>query len=75
MSTESERPVVITGGSIDIDFADTFDQTPTSPPGTKKFKQRDDSKKITTITLAIDGGEPQTFGVKSGKCTITVEYS
>ncbi len=74
MSIESERPIVITGGSVDIAFADTFDPIPNPPPGAKKFQQRNGAKKITTITVTIDGGEPQVFNVSNGKCEVTVEY-
>lgn len=74
MATDSERPIVITGGSIEVDFSDTFDQVTAALQGTKKFKQRDGNKKITTITVVINGGTPQTFNVQNGKCEIRVDY-
>lgn len=74
MSQDSERPIVITGGSIDIDFSDTFDEVTALLPGTKKFNQRDTNKKIKTITVTLDNGAPQTFTVQNGKCEIRVDY-
>lgn len=73
MSTDSERPLVITGGSIDVVFSDSFEPAP-APSGDRKFKQKDGNKKIQTITVTIGDDPPQTYNVQNGRCEVRIDY-
>ena len=54
----AEDPIVIRGGSISIEFHDTFDPD-TSPERKRKFKHREEAEaRLNRIVIVRDGGGP-----------------
>ncbi|HEX8474246.1 MAG TPA: hypothetical protein VF666_09455 [Pyrinomonadaceae bacterium] len=65
--TNIDPPIIITGGSVTIDF----DENGFQREG-KKFTNQ--NKKIKSIEVARDGVDPVNLTVKDGRCTITIRY-
>ena len=68
MSTPTDPPIVISGGSVTIDF----DETIFTPSG--KNKHSNANKKIRSVVVEVNGQPAQTFDVPNGKVTVTINY-
>lgn len=68
MSTQENPPIVVSGGSVTIEF----DEDIFTPNG--KGKRSNANKKIRSVTVAVNGQTPQTITVPNGKVTITINY-
>ncbi len=69
MSNQADPPIVITGGSVHIEF----DQNNFTPDGKGKHKHSDANKKIRSVVVEVNG-QTQTFNVPNGKVTVTINY-
>lgn len=68
MSTPTDPPIVISGGSVTIDF----DETIFTPSG--KNKHSNANKKIRSVEVTVNNGTPTVFSVPNGKVTVTINY-
>ena len=68
MSSPPDPPIVVSGGSINIDI----DETIFTPSG--KNKRSNASKKITSVEVSVNGGPPEVFNTPNGKVTVTINY-
>jgi hypothetical protein len=68
MSTPTDPPIVVSGGSVTIEF----DESAFTPNG--KNKHSNANKKIRRVEVTVDGGTPQTFDVPNGKVTVKIHY-
>jgi hypothetical protein len=46
-----DEPIVVTGGSVTIDFGDAYQPDPSSPPGKKKYK----SANLKLVSIEVNG--------------------
>jgi hypothetical protein len=67
MAEPTDPPIVVSGGSVTLEFDDT--QLPPNGNG----KHYNANKKIRTIEVTINGST-QTFDVPSGKATVKIYY-
>lgn len=68
MSNQQDPPIIVTGGSINIDLnEDIF-----TPSG--KNKRWNANKKISSVVVTVEGEAPQTFNIPNGKVTVTIHY-
>ena len=67
MSQPPDPPIVVTGGSIDIEF----DSSIFTPNGNGKHSNA--NKKITSVEVTINGNT-QTFNTPNGKITVKINY-
>lgn len=68
MSQPQDPPIVVTGGSVTIEFdPDIF-----TKHGNNKHSNA--NKKIRSVVVAVDGQPPQTFNTPNGKVTVTINY-
>jgi hypothetical protein len=67
-SLPPDPPIVVSGGSINIDL----DETIFTSSG--KNKRSNANKKITSVEISVNGGPTQTFPVTNGKVTVTINY-
>lgn len=68
MAQPSDPPIVVSGGSVTLEFDDS--QLPPDGNG----KRYNPNKKIRSVEVAINGNT-QTFDVPNGKVTVTIRYS
>ena len=68
MSNSQDPPIVISGGSVTIEF----DETIFARNG--KGKHSNANKKIRRVEVAVHGQNPQTIDVPNGKVTVTIHY-
>jgi hypothetical protein len=68
MSNQQDPPIVVTGGSVSIEY----DSTIFTPNG--KNKHSNANKKIRSVEVTVDGGATQTINVPNGKVTVTINY-
>ena len=68
MSNQPDPPIIITGGSVTIDF----DETIFTPSG--KNKHSNANKKISSVEVSVNGGTPTVINVPNGKVTVTINY-
>ena len=68
MSNQVDPPIVVSGGSVTIEF----DEDVFTPAG--KGKRSNANKKIKSVVVAVEGAAPQTFDVPNGKVTVTINY-
>ena len=68
MSTPPDPPIVVTGGSVTIDF----DSKIFTPNGNGKHSNA--NKKIKRVEISVDGGPVQTVNVPNGKVTVSIHY-
>jgi hypothetical protein len=68
-------PIIVTGGSIEIDVPSGFNEVPNLPPGKKKFKHSGAEARITGVEITgVTGGASVSFVPIDGKCKITITY-
>ena len=67
MAEPSDPPIVISGGSVTLEFDDS--QLPPNGNG----KRYNANKRIKTVEVNVNG-TTQTFDVPNGKVTVTVRY-
>lgn len=67
MAEPTDPPIVISGGSVTLEYDDS--QLPRNGNG----KHYNANKKIKSVEVTINGNT-QTFDVPSGKVTVTVRY-
>lgn len=67
MSNNQDPPIVVSGGSVNIDI----DEDIFTPSG--KNKRSNANKKIRSVEVTINGST-QTFDVPNGKVTVTIRY-
>jgi hypothetical protein len=67
-ATPPDPPIVVSGGSINIDL----DETIFTSSGSNKRSNA--NKKITSVEVSVNGGEPQVFKPTNGKITVTINY-
>lgn len=70
MSNQTDPPIVVSGGSVHIEF----DQANFTPDGKDKHKHSDGNKKIKSVVIQVGGEAAQTFKVPNGKVTVTINY-
>jgi hypothetical protein len=70
MSNQQDPPIVVTGGSVHIEF----DEDNFTPDGKGKHKHSDANRKITSVVVEVDGQAAKTFNVPNGKVTVTINY-
>lgn len=63
-----DPPIVVSGGSINIDL----DETVFTSSG--KNRRSNAGKKITSVEISVNGGPTQTIDVPNGKVTVTIRY-
>lgn len=68
MSQQPDPPIVITGGSVQIDL----DEDIFTPNG--KNKRSNTTKKISSVEISLNGGAPQVINVPNGKVIVTIRY-
>lgn len=68
MSQSQDPPIVVSGGSVTIDF----DSTIFTPNGNGKHSNA--NKKIKSVVVEVNGQAPQTINVPNGKVTVTINY-
>ena len=68
MSQPPDPPIVITGGSVTIEY----DPTIFTPNG--KGKHSNANKKISSVEVTVGDGPPQTFNVPNGKVKVQINY-
>jgi len=69
VSSAQDPPIVISGGSVTIEFnVDDFQQE-----GGSKFKNP--HKRIRSVVVEGEGIAPVVINVQNGKCTVMVNYS
>ena len=66
--SQSDPPIIISGGSVTIDF----DSSIFTPNGNGKHSNA--NKKIRRVEVNIDGDTPQSFDVPNGKVTVKIHY-
>jgi hypothetical protein len=71
MSNQQDPPIVVTGGSVHIEF----DQDSFTLDGKGKHKHSDGNKKIKSVVVEVGDQPAQTFNVPNGKVTVTIKYS
>ena len=70
MSNQQDPPIVVSGGSVHIEFDnDNFTRDTNG-----KHKHTDANKKISSVVVEVNGQAPQTFNVPNGKVTVTINY-
>ena len=67
MSQPTDPPIVISGGSVTIEY----DEKTFTPNGRGKYTNA--NKKIRRVDVTADGNT-QTFEVPNGKITVTIHY-
>ena len=67
MSNQQDPPIVVTGGSVTIDY----DSKIFTPNGNGKHSNA--NKKIRSVDITINGNT-QTTEVPNGKVTVTIHY-
>jgi hypothetical protein len=67
MSQNQDPPIVVSGGSVTIEF----DATIFTPNGNGKHSNA--NKKIRSVEVTINGNT-QTFNVPNGKVTVSINY-
>ena len=67
MSQAQDPPIVISGGSVTIEF----DQNTFTPNGNGKHSNA--NKKIRSVEVTVNGNT-QTFNVPNGKVTVAIHY-
>jgi hypothetical protein len=68
MSQPPDPPIVISGGSITIEFdSDIF-----TPSG--RGKHSNANKKISSVEITVGNDPTQTFSVPNGKITVKINY-
>ena len=76
MSNQQDPPIVVTGGSVHIEFdQNNFTPDGFTPDGRGRHKHSDANKKIKIVVVEVDGQPAQTFKVPHGKVTVTINYS
>lgn len=68
MSAPTDPPIVVSGGSVTIDF----DSTIFTPNGNNKHTNA--NKKIRNVVVEVNGQAAQTIDVPNGKVTVTINY-
>ena len=68
MSNQPDPPIIVTGGSVTIDF----DQKIFTPNGNGKHSNA--NKKIKRVEVSVDGGTPTVIDVPNGKVTVSIHY-
>ncbi|HEX7314512.1 MAG TPA: hypothetical protein VF297_11355 [Pyrinomonadaceae bacterium] len=68
MSNIPDPPIIITGGSVTIDF----DEKIFTPNGNGKHSNA--NKKIRRVEISVNGGTPTNIEVPNGKVTVTIHY-
>jgi hypothetical protein len=67
MVQPQDPPIVVSGGSITVDIAESV--------FTKNGnKHSNANKKIRSVKVEVEGQAPQTFNVPNGKVVVTIEY-
>ena len=69
MSNNQDPPIVVSGGSVTIEF----DPTIFTPNGNGKHTNA--NKKIRSVVIEVNGQAAQTINVPNGKVTVTINYS
>jgi len=69
MSNQQDPPIVISGGSVTIEF----DESIFTPNGNGKHSNA--NKKIRRVEVSVNGGTPTNIDVPNGKVTVTIHYS
>lgn len=69
MSSQQNPPIIITGGSVTIEF----DEDIFTPSG--KGKRSNANKKIKKVVVAVNGGTPTTIDVPNGKVVVEIHYN
>jgi hypothetical protein len=67
MSQQPDPPIVVSGGSVTLEFDDT--QLPPNGNG----KRYNANKKIKSVEVNVNGAT-QTFDVPNGRVTVTIRY-
>ena len=67
MAEPSDPPIVVTGGSVTLEFDN--DQLPPNGNG----KRYNANKKIKSVEVNVDGNT-QTFDIPNGRVTVTIRY-
>ena len=68
MSNQQDPPIVVSGGSVTIEF----DENIFTPNGNGKHTNA--NKKIRSVVVEVNGQAPQTIDVPNGKVTVTINY-
>ena len=68
MSNTTDPPIVVSGGSVTIEYQ----ESDFTPNGTNKRSNA--SKKIRSVVVEVNGQPAQTFNVPNGKVTVTINY-
>lgn len=68
MSNTQDPPIVVSGGSVTIEY----DATIFTPNGNGKHSNA--NKKIRSVVVEVNGQQAQTINVPNGKVTVTINY-
>jgi len=68
MANNPDPPIVISGGSVTIEY----DSSIFTPGGNGKHSNA--NKKIKSVEVAVNGQDPQTINIPNGKVVITINY-
>lgn len=69
MSNQQNPPIIVTGGSVTIEF----DEDIFTPTG--KGKRSNANKKIKKVVVAVNGETPTTIDVPNGKVVVEIHYN
>lgn len=69
MSNQQNPPIIVTGGSVTIEF----DEEIFTPNG--KGQRSNPNKKIKKVVVVVNGGTPTTIDVPNGKVVVEIHYN
>jgi len=73
MSNTSDPPIIVTGGSVTIEFK-TEDFSPNGTAANGSKRQSNSNKKITRVEVSGDNLQSYAADIPNGKVTVTIYY-